>query len=312
MQTMRIPRCSRPMVKAMLGFVSASALAMLTGCGIFGGGSVSAGGSSASSAPASTTLWANSQDFVKLEPGEAGGQQALDITGDQVMAALSQLRVRWGNGQTEPVFSTAVLEQIASPIAQGLQHEQPGTDVVFAAAFKPEDAGILQNLFAQRRITTGRVFYDGHTLNIIFGLMHQSFEQQLLAGTSDISRQPGERDQRVSTGWVIEPAANMKLHSPTRPDWVLISAQAWASVPQQQASTRANAGEMIAPGPATHAESRGSANNFGPSTGNAYYQTAHDRLQALKRLRDDGLISRQEYQKERASILKQLGSLPSQ
>lgn len=263
----------------------------------------------------------NQFSYVRIEtrePGAPANEHPYAIEPATLRAALAALTLT--EGSNAPVFGDDQLAELVAPLAQALGRATAEQDVTFAVPGRHGFAGPL----AARSITTARVFRRDGRLQVIVGLLRTPFESQYRATGYLIPFEPGQRSEPVSrdTRIGIAPAAGRSV----RADWVALDlaavpvAAAPASVPAAPAGTAAPATTGTAPAPAaarpaatapapaasTPAAPAAAAAEQSAPDADALAQRTGERLKALKKLRDQNLISEQEYQAKRAQILKDL------
>jgi hypothetical protein len=227
-------------------------------------------------------------------------------------AALAALR--FGPAADEPLFNDDELTEIVPPLVRGLGELQPTQDLAFAVVGRH---GGWKGL-ASRVVTTGRMFRSGAGLQLIVGLAQRSFESQYLATGYLFPFEPGRRAEMVDRASVVTGAPAGA--GAARTDWVLLTL---AVVPAQTAAAPAPASApaiapasapVVAPAaaaaaplaPATVAPAAPAAATPSRPRDAAYFDELEYRLRTLKRLRDDGLISEDEYQQKRREVLEKL------
>ena len=147
-------------------------------------------------------------------------------------------------------------------------------------------------------------------LQLIVGLAHRPFESQYRATGYLIPFEPGRRAEAVDRSVVITgmpPGAGA-----ARPDWVTLTpvsipapaatAAATVVAPVPAAAPAAAAPAAAAPAPAAAAPAAAAPRQRDA----AFFEEQEARLRALKRLRDGGLITEEEFQLKRKQVLDQL------
>jgi hypothetical protein len=189
------------------------------------------------------------------------------------------------------VFSQPEVDRLAAPLASALAQAGPDQDVTFAVTARP--GGVP---FVPRRATTGRVFAAQGSLHFIVGLLHAEFESQFLATGVLAPLTPGSQIGRGPTDWDIVPAPSGQVRV-ERADWVAID----LSAVRPGGPGHATGAPAFVPGPPDAAT--------GPSTdppGQGRSRQIEERLEALKRFREKGLITNEEYEQKRRSLLDEL------
>lgn len=297
-------------------------------------------------------LWNDAEyGYVHIEKA-VGAQEPNDhpiaFTPEQIQLALSELQFQQGEKKPKPLFTEAELKDISVPIAEGLARAEPDQDITFAATGRP--GGVL-NLLTERSVTTGRVFYKNDRLNIVFGLIRESFEDQFRATGVLRPFTPGSRQAPLETTKVtVLPAKGVDYAAAERKDWIQMAPYAWSEKPVEEtlpagipaapvagvsppasahtatAASAANAPSAavstapvvtrppVAPtarSPSTVTSSASGSSSAGSSavateSEEAYYGRFEARLKTLRKLREQGLITEQEYQQKRRAILEEL------
>jgi hypothetical protein len=244
-------------------------------------------------------------NFVRIEtrePGAAENQHPVTVSADAMRAALSQVQL--AGRKPEPLFNAEEVSEIAGPIAQALSEATAAQDVAFAVTGNYGGYGP----FSTKSVTTGRVFQQGGQLNIVFGLVHQEFEGQLRAAGYLIPFEPGQRAKAVTSGMQVSaagatsqradwlkfgalPAAAAPTAKPAAPGGTSVTAPAAVTAPQA-APAAAPAAAVSVPAPAA-----------APANSDQLYRQTAERLKALQKLKDDGLITEKEYAEKRKAIL---------
>lgn len=274
-----------------------------------------------------STLWdAGERGYVRIVRMEDAAQglndHPVNLTPGQIRDVLGELRVANGKqvgdvlGQliskkekdSVPVFTEDQLDRIAEPLAAALAQAGPRQEVTFAVA---GEEGLLQGVFQSPVLTTGRVFYKNGQLNVIFGLVHNKYRDQLRATGVLRAYTPGSRARQL-TDRTILPDEAMQYASGERQDWIQVSSRAWSTPAGQVATAEVQPGPTpgIQPSPPETAAQPEIAAPPPRSEPDEYsgdfYRTIEMRLKRLIRLREQGLITEQEYQQRRRAIISEL------
>ena len=161
-------------------------------------------------------------------------------------------------------------------------------------------------------MTTGRLFRNADGLQVIFGLVRKPFESEFNATGVLIAFEPGRRAAPVDASQRLADADPINVMR--RGDWAsLVVATAAANaapaaapaveVAAPAAKGAAAAGAITAPAPGVAPAA--AAPRPAPDA-DALYKSISERLKALQRLRDAGLITPQEYDEKRRQILSEL------
>ena len=249
--------------------------------------------------------------FVRIETREPGAElnsHPVRIEPAGLRAMLTE--VQWSGAKPEQLFSTKELDQLVPPLSSALAHVTPEQEVSFAVSDQHSFMGPL----ASRVVTTGRVFRRDQALEIIFGLVRKDFESQFRGSGYLIAFEPGQRAK------VVDPESRVALAASTgaqrRADWVALSLAAPAPLAAPAAAPAAASG---AANPSTTSPNASATPNI-PATAatpaptppaaardaDSIAKSIGERLKALQKLRDSGLISEAEYQERRRAILAEI------
>lgn len=185
------------------------------------------------------------------------------------------------------VFTDQQLDHLVPALVNGLAHAQPGQEVVFAVAGPRPGA----RMFQQSVATTGRVFINDGRLNIIFGRVLDTLFDEPATATYI----PGTRTQ-VRMDWGREVHSTQWAADSKRRDWVTTAVQQGSgTLPQLPESA-----------PVVTADTTTTGDNAAAVSGTSSARSVRARLETLKQLYEDDLISREEYASERAEVLDSL------
>jgi hypothetical protein len=279
-------------------------------------------------------IWSDAQyGFVRIEQAEPGAppnDQPVEFAPEQIQAVFAQLLKERGD-RDEPIFTETELKELSEPLAIALAKAGPGQDVTFASTGK---TGSKLNFMKAPRVNTGRVFYRNDQLNIIFGIIHGAFRNELRGAGVLRAYVPGSRSHQIEKkDYVVVPGEALRYASVERPDWVrigalpavapaattltqgaapapvVLSTETSAPAARTYAPTSPQPRTAPAPGTAvssTASPSRAPSPSSGYGPGAQHYQGIEDQLRGLKKLRDQGLISEREYQAKRREIIDKL------
>ncbi|HEU0199279.1 MAG TPA: SHOCT domain-containing protein [Burkholderiaceae bacterium] len=237
--------------------------------------------------------------FVRIEQREPGAdlnQHPAQIEPARLRALLERLQLP---DKAEPLFAQPDLEEIVPPLASALAKATPEQDVSFAVSGRYGFIGPL----AARVVTTARVFRRDDRLNVIVGLVRSEFENQFRATGYLVPFEPGRRAKPVDT------AARVSVQSGAgdtrRADWAVLALDAPTATPLATGAQPAPAVGAAASGSPTSRPAPPPA-TAAPADSEVIYREVSERLKALQKLRDNGVITEQEYQEKRRQILKDL------
>ena len=199
------------------------------------------------------TLWESGLQYVKIVNQDVSGvanEQPAALTSDDLRTVLSSVYVseKLGFSQVEnPLFSFGELPILSTAIANGLGQANDNEDINFVSI------GVHPtSLSKERKTNSGRVFISGGRLNIIFGLIHESYSDKNPITNQPIDRRlhpllPGSRKN------VSKPRATIALDSgqsyyldpetgKERTDWLVIDIATVLKTAKERAAGEANAG----------------------------------------------------------------------
>lgn len=241
-------------------------------------------------------------ELVAREAGAPDNQHPYVAEANTLHAWLQQIQMVRG-GAAKPLFAIDELNNILPSLIDALNHAAPNQDVALVSAARHED-----NTFFSISAVTARLFaVDGH-LNIIVHDSRSDFY--------DAARGNGMAPHFTVGSRTAEGGSPIQSASATnkRSDWLVLGTAAVAPaapVPAAVAPIAPPAAvappapvavpPVVAP-PAPVAPAVAPV----PPAAPAAEQDAEVRLTKLKRLYDKGLITKPEYDKKRAEILKGL------
>jgi hypothetical protein len=240
-------------------------------------------------------LWQSRDQFVALESQDAprGGSVILndhpvEISPDRLTAMLSSIEVRTeDNKKPGQLITVQSLEVLVPELVKGFHEAAPNQDVTFAVI------GLHRALYGfakTAKVTTGRAFFKGGRLNIIFGLVQKDVnerdDRRLVPFT------PGSRQDITVGEWTLLPQPDQPGYSLIRNDWVTFNNEWRAPAAQIPVPDQNVPASQISPVPSGKQQT----DTLRPA----------DRLATLKELKDKGLISEDEYRSKRMEILNGL------
>lgn len=250
----------------------------------------------------------------RSEPGAEPNQHPIAIDAVAMRSLLASLQLP--GPKTEPLLTAAELDQIAAPLASALRKAAADQDVTFAVSDRHGYLGPL----APRAVTTARVFRREGQLQVIAGLVRHDFENQFRGTGYLIPFEPGSRAKAVNSDARI--AVEAGAGNNRRPDWAVLWLDAKPAAPATVAApaaapSAAPAAPSTSTAPAATpaaaavvpAPRAGSVPETAPAAmpdSDTIYRNVSERLKALQRLRDAGLITEPEYQEKRRQILKDM------
>jgi len=246
-------------------------------------------------------LWQSREQFVAIEKPDGDGAEAIAndhpaaLPADQLRGMLDALKtVEPGKEQPLPVFNEQEREILVEFIREGLSLAGPHEDVTFAVIGQfPTLLGFAK----ERKVTTGRVFFQRGELNLIFGMVHRDVKDNEDRRLSPFS--PGSRSRPADLAGRIE-ASQQHAFIMKRGDWLVFSPAGM----DQRTGTPAKKPAQVEQGlPA--AEPSGKERGK-PARVEKRGRSVEDRLRLLNELRDKKLITEEEYRVKRLDILNEL------
>ncbi len=259
-----------------------------------------------------TEIWKSLDDFVVLAPQDAfagdaapRNDQPVVIEPANLAAVLAKLRVRGGKGVQEaiPVFGDDAARRLAGPLSSALERAAADQDVLFAIELSQKAA-----LLGSKPVSVaGRAFYQNQRLQLIIGELHVSTVppeyKNYPIGYPKPDRRlhphlTGERSKETH----YEPAASFEtgegvslfVHDgKVRADWLVLNVGSRAAL------------DLPAPVVPTRILQNAAA-SAGAATSGSASPSIEERLLRLKRLREQDLITDEEYNRKRNEILDQL------
>jgi hypothetical protein len=228
--------------------------------------------------------------LVPREPGAAENQHPARVAVDALRWQLGGVRVIV-NGASVALFAGDEINDITEPLAQAFAAAGPGDDVALlstsrrGASFLTTPTGVTARLFVQ----------DG-ALQLIVRDARLEFVKDYINSRAPLTFTYGSRST-PGGATLSQSAATVK-----RPDWLALPLTLPGAAPVASASPAvvpAGVAAAVASPAAVAATPAPAAVPQGPMSEVEY------RLQTLKRLRDRGLISEEEFQEKRREVLKQ-------
>jgi len=250
-------------------------------------------GQASPNANAKQRLWSIREfsrvELVAREAGAEANQHPAALQSDVLRQLLAQVQVV-ERGAAQALFSPDELSELSGPLVQALGRAGPGDDVLLLSSARREGA-----MFLAPTAVTARLFVQGGQLQLIVRDARFEF-YDAYRGT----HQPPRFDfgSRTASG-----SASLRSAGATnrRADWlsiplVPVAVQAAPVNPAMPAATPA----AVAPPPSP------AAAPVRKPLDAAGAEDIERRLETLKRLRDKGLITEEEYQHKRKEILQLL------
>jgi hypothetical protein len=233
-------------------------------------------------------------ELVAREPGAPDNQHPWTVEANTLHALLQQVQVMRG-GTAKPLFAIDELNNIVPAITAALANARPDQDIALVSAARHED-----NTFYSITAVTARLFVlDGH-LNLIVHDPRVDFYDAARGSGMAPHFTVGSRTSEGTTP-VQSPSATNR-----RADWLVLGTVSAPLAPgPAMAAPMAPAAPMPAPAMAPPAPVAPPAPMAAP-VAPAAPPDAEQRLLTIKRLYEKGLITKSEYEKKRAEIIKGL------
>jgi hypothetical protein len=294
--------------------------------------------------PDSKTLWHFRYQYVRIEPqGACPGltvppnSQPAQISSEELYSALAALNIIAPESpDPQPLFNPTELDRIAGLIAAGLAKCSAHEDVTFTILGAHKGDSGYQNV-----VTAGRIFLIKNQLNLILGTIHKpvnDFDAGTHGGATDyrrVSFPNGARCKAATPPYriLVSPPA-IQLHDQggiQRQDWVTMDLSLLSRLPPQttpegrqkyafpqEASAPATqptapTATATAPGGQPHettppVTTMTSGQQAPPQmkAARADVRTLEERLELLKHLHDQNLITDQDYKAKKKELLNEL------
>ena len=255
--------------------------------------------------------WADNEPLLRLEPapGHAGQQLPLahpaTISADELTRVLGSLefieRGLLGRSSRNPVFSSEEIAVLSPLLAAALGRADASEQLRFASFSRR--GGTLSQLLKTEAVS----FIDGEgRLNVAFVGIHEfagadaDFFDFLALSDRDplVVERSLLRLADDAAGWTVrEERPLWARHDPTTPLPV---------APARSPAAAPAAPEPVVPPAAAEAEDRTAAIAAPPAPARTMETEIRQRLEFLKGLYEDGLISEEEYEQQRREALRRL------
>jgi hypothetical protein len=219
---------------------------------------------------------------VPSEPGAPTNAHPAELTSEAIAAALGAVLVAV-EGQTLPLFAKDELAGLTKALREAFAQALPGEDLILLSSHRRGG-----RFMDPSQGLTARLFVREGALNLIVHDARLDFMDRYSADRTLPTFAYGSRKEAAGTS--LQAAGATRLRS----DWLALPLAAAAPTPTLTPAPATAPAPMVAP--ATVAVPRDTA----------FYEAQAQRLKALKRLRDENLISEAEYQEKREAILKTL------
>jgi hypothetical protein len=255
--------------------------------------------------------------YVRIEAREPGSDPnafPYRIDPATLHALLAAVQLPSAKERDQQLFNDSELDEITVPLARALAKASPDQDVCFAVSGRHGSYGILQ----PRTVTAVRLFTKDGRLQLVFGLVRHDWDSGFKGTGTVVAFEPGHRAGPIK----YEPGVSISpdLGVSHRGDWLDIAPATALAQVLRPAPAPVPAGTVLAPAPGTAAAAAAAAQaQLPPAAAPAIapaapvgegdkrsYSIVSERLRTLQKLRDEGLISPEEYEAKRRAILDQL------
>ena len=256
------------------------------------------GGTSAVKVDAGQRIWRIGEfTTVQLVPAEAGAapnQHPARVTADALRWQFGGIRTTV-DGQMVPLFAADEVNDFAEALAQALATAGPGDDIVLVSASR-RGASFLTAVTA----VTARLFVQDGGLQIIVRDTRASFVKEYINSRAPLKFNYGSRASASGVALVDSSATSR------RGDWLALGLSLPGAAPAVVAAPVVVASPVAGVAAPTSPTTASPAAAAPPVVLEPLQTEAEHRLATLKRLRDRGLISEEEFQEKRKEVLKQL------
>lgn len=279
-------------------------------------------------ARADTVIWEGDDQAVLLapqdDPAAPPNDHPVTIAPQVIEEMLADLRLRYSDQEadTPPValFNEEQVGILGEALSAGLARATPSQDLTFSIIGAHR---LSPGAFARRnRLTAGRAFFREGKLNVIFGEIQSPYRKKNIYGRLDedfYPRKYGRREAAEDHPSVLIAGTAARLHAAPeglRSDWVVFdperaTPQAASPAPGQPAEPApARAAPPTVQSPMEPAEEAGVSRAYGREdsqpAGASASNPIEQRLETLKHLREQDLISEEAYRKRVDEILGEL------
>lgn len=233
------------------------------------------------------------------EPGAAPNAHPASIAPDHLRQVLGALTVQV-KGASETLFSADELAELAGPLSQAFASAGPQDDVLLLSTSRRE-AGVLGTPYG----VTARLFVQDGALQVIVNDVRLDFVN-VYRGTKVLPEFRFGSRQAASSAVLSTTAGAAR-----RSDWVALPVGVPMPVPVTAAPGQLAPKPVVLNEPARAQAAPAAPAAVVPAPAAAtrdarFFEEQEQRLRALKRLRDQNLVTEDEYQQKRRDILQTL------
>ena len=258
---------------------------------------------------AKRVLWESRDQFVAIEDADAvkGGSpipnnHPVELGQDRLAEILSSIQLRpevFGvsipflsdgktNATVRPLFTDQSVGFLVSYLQDAFRQAKPNEDVTFAiVGLHSSPGGLAKSPMA----TAGRMFYQGGKINLIIGKAQYDYSERKDRRLDPFT--PGNREYIADGTWTLIPQGTSPDVTIARRDWLVFSDDWKPEYSYATSSGKSGAAEPTG--------SEAFKNLFSGKAG----KTA-ERINVLKELREQGVITEEEYRAKRLKILDEL------
>ncbi len=233
---------------------------------------------------------------VPAEGGAPANAHPAALAADTLHAMLEPVQAMV-EGQAIPLFAKDELKALVKPLAEAFALAQPGEDLILLSTHKRGGS------FMEMAVgLTARLFVRDGALNLIVQDTRLGFMDRYAADRTLPTFVYGSRTAASGASLQARGAAQ------PRADWLalpLLAAPARPAAPAPVAAPPAAAVTALATTPASPASAPAPEPPAAPRDA-AFYEAQTQRLKALKKMRDEGVLTEAEYQAKREAILRTL------
>jgi len=235
--------------------------------------------------------------WVKLVPKEAGapGSEHPAVLDDGFLASrLGSIRIPLDqDARGEALFAKDELDSLVEPLRQAFAQAGPDEDLLLVSSHR-RGASFL----AKAKAVTARLFSQDGSLQVIVHDARFQFMDELIGGHIQPTFTFGTRSG--ASGQMLTAAGALARRS----DWLAFPLQAApVAAPQVAPAFPVAATPAALPGPSGVPVANPAP---APARDEAFFAQQALRLRGLKQLRDQGLLSEEEYQEKRLEIMNGL------
>ncbi|GAB3265484.1 SHOCT domain-containing protein [Chitinimonas naiadis] len=279
----------------------------------------------ATSAFATETVkpWSETDDYVRLDPVNANNQHPVTFSAEQLQNLLAHFYKKETNKDPAPYFTEDEVKRLSTWLLPVFNKSKPGDDILFGTSYRPGGFVLIP-----RVLNAGRLFVENGRLNLLVGMCGDQLDLayqrsytanrplnhgsrikpvndmncELLAGNGAerVNNRADWLSLDIATGLATRPSGDVTFQ-PIGPKTTFQAAPVAPTTTFKPAAPAA--GKPASPAAAAPQVAPAPVQQVLPA---APLSKAEERLQLLKRLKDNGLITDAEYEQKRISILKDL------